>query len=296
MGSGSIRLEACHFDIVKGCQLRCVGCPNSTLLPKVERIPVDFFRRCLRNIDVDEIGVLRLFNYGEPLLHDDLPGILRAIEAQRWTVGLVELSTNAQHVDWEQLERALETGVLGRLVVSCDGDGSPESYEALRPPAKWERLLLFLEKIAELRARLGSKIQLVTRTTISRAADMERWDAILAPLGWAPEYRGWKYLPGSAQNMTGREPVPGRGVCKFLTPDQCYVDFDGVVVPCCAYPRAGELGSLAHRTFSEILAGEERLGFVTRMATDRRAMPVCSGCEYGPPENPGPSAGANLPS
>ena len=29
-----------HFDIVHGCQLRCVGCPNSILQPKIKRMPV----------------------------------------------------------------------------------------------------------------------------------------------------------------------------------------------------------------------------------------------------------------
>lgn len=295
MKAGIKRLDACHFDIVRGCQLRCVGCPNSTLLPKVERIPVDLFHRCLRNIDVDEIGVLRLFNYGEPLLHDDLPGILRAIADQRWSVGLVELSTNAQHADWEQLERALDLGVLGRIVVSCDGDASAESYEMLRPPGKWAKLLEFLKGMAELRARSGASVQLMTRTTISRAADMERWNELLVPLGWTPEFRGWKYLPRSAANMTGREIEPGAGVCKFLAPGQCYVDADGVVVPCCAYPRAAELGSLAEQTLSAIEAGDTRRRFEAQLATDRESHPICSGCEYGPPEAPGRSAGANLP-
>lgn len=44
----------------------------------------------------------------------------------------------------------LRLEVLTRLVVSCDGDGTPESYERLRPPSRWERLIEFLER-AKLR-------------------------------------------------------------------------------------------------------------------------------------------------
>ena len=62
-------LYTLHFDIVNGCQLRCVGCPNSTLEPKIQRISIDDFDLCMGNIDVERIHTLRLFNYGEPLLH-----------------------------------------------------------------------------------------------------------------------------------------------------------------------------------------------------------------------------------
>ena len=69
-------IYAVHFDIVHGCQLRCVGCPNSTLEPKIQRIAVDDFAKCLANIDVERIHTLRLFNYGEPLLHKQLASIV----------------------------------------------------------------------------------------------------------------------------------------------------------------------------------------------------------------------------
>lgn len=62
-------LLTCHFDIVNGCQLTCIGCPNSTLQPKVSRISLEDFGRFLGNIDVKAIQLFRLFNYGEPLLH-----------------------------------------------------------------------------------------------------------------------------------------------------------------------------------------------------------------------------------
>ena len=54
---------------------------------------------------------LRLFNYGEPLLHHDLPGILKVIQASPIEFGLVEISTNAQYVDRDQLEEALSPGL-----------------------------------------------------------------------------------------------------------------------------------------------------------------------------------------
>ena len=73
---------------------------------------------------------LRLFNFGEPLLHHDLAGILACIPKQRWKTRFVEISTNAQFVDWPSFEEALRQRVLTQIAVSCDGDGTPAEYEA----------------------------------------------------------------------------------------------------------------------------------------------------------------------
>ena len=114
-----------HFDIVHGCQLRCIGCPNSTLKPRIRRIAVEDFARCLRNIDVSHIHTFRLFNYGEPLLHKQLAECVEQIPQQSWKASIVEISTNGQKVYWDNFEEMLKLQVVNRLIISCDGDGTP---------------------------------------------------------------------------------------------------------------------------------------------------------------------------
>lgn len=294
-----------HFDIVKGCQLRCLGCPNSTLQPKIERISPQDFERCLRNVDVDWIHTLRLFSFGEPLLHKELAEVVACIPRQRWKASIVEISTNAQKVYWDDFEEMLKLEVVNRLVVSCDGDGTPEEYERLRPPSKWGNLVEFLERARRLRDRWSPATQLVTRTVIRNASEKEQWLALLRPRGWTPEFRGWMSLPEAAENMVGRELVVPEGVCFFLAdPEEftahpwageinlLHVNWDGTVVPCCAHPNAGELGNLKVQTYNEILGGDARRRFVQEMATNRRQMPVCGQCEMGPVGNEGLSFAA----
>lgn len=281
--ASSIRVRSLlfvHFDIVRGCQLRCVGCPNSIIQPRVERIRADDFATCLGNIDVKAIGVFRLFNYGEPLLHPGLADLLPLLTRQRWRAREVELSTNAQFVDWPVLEAAMATGVLTRLVVSCDGDGTPASYEALRPPSRWSKLTEFLTRAAALRDRVAPRLQLMTRTICDGAEGQARWRALLEPLGWRPEFRGWLGLPGSVLHRQGAF-APGQGVCIYMKiPNQLYVDMDGTVVPCCAHPRAGEFGNLRHQRFSEIVAGAARREFHATLGSQRDTMPSCASCGF----------------
>jgi radical SAM protein with 4Fe4S-binding SPASM domain len=288
-------IRTIQFDIVGGCQLRCVGCPNSTLLPKVTRIDPLVFATCLRNIDVQRVRLLRLFNYGEPLLHDDLPSVFDAlVTAPGFAIGLVEISTNAQSVRWDQLENVIRRGRLNHLVVSCDGDGTPPSYERFRPPSKWEKLIEFLKKARELRERHCPSLELMTRTVVFNRADIARWQAVLAPLGWRPEFRRWKNLVGGAENFSGRDWRPGQGVCKFLEPGQLYVGSDGTVIPCCAHPGAGRFGNLRTEKWSDIFVGKARLDFIKELRSERESMEICGKCEYGPAGDPGPSAGSRV--
>jgi radical SAM protein with 4Fe4S-binding SPASM domain len=291
-----------HFDIVHGCQLRCVGCPNSTLEPKIHRIAVDDFARCLANIDVERVHTLRLFNYGEPLLHRQLAAIVAQIPKQAWKASVVEISTNAQWVDWDEFEKMLQQEVVTKLVVSCDGDGTPEQYERLRPPSKWQKLIEFLERAAQLRDRWAPATQLWTRTVVRSRDDMRRWESVLVPRGWTPEFRRWMALPDAQTNMTGRAVVMPTGACVFLAKaaeftahpwfgeiNLLYVDADGTVVPCCAHPRAGVLGNLMTEKYSAILNGQARRDMRDRMERNRAGMPVCSNCDVGPVGNEGSS-------
>jgi len=211
-------------------------------------------------------------------------------------IEVVELSTNAQYVNWAHLEEVLRMGVLDRLVVSCDGDGTPESFERLRPPARWPKLIEFLDRVGQLKARENLKLDLMTRTVVEKLADCDRWTGVLTPLGWQAEFRGWKYLSEAPQNMTGRAFVPGAGLCVFLELENLlYVDADGSVVPCCAHPRASVLGNLSNETFTAILRGRRRAAFVLSLQKLRNRTPVCAGCEIGPSSDLGPSWDPALP-
>jgi radical SAM protein with 4Fe4S-binding SPASM domain len=291
-----------HLDIVHGCQLRCLGCPNSTLQPKIKRIAVADFRTCLANIDVERIHLLRLFNFGEPLLHKQLSTLVAAIPQQRWSTEIVEISTNAQQVYWDDFELTLKQNVITRLAVSCDGDGSAAEYERLRPPSKWEKFIEFLERTRELRDRWSPKLELITRSVVENRDAMARWREVLEPRGWAPEFRSWMALPESVENMTHRKIESPKGACVFLAePEEytshpwrgeirlLYMDADGTVVPCCIHPRAGVFGNLMKQKYSEILRGELRARFKQMMTENRAAMPICNQCEMGPVGNEGPT-------
>lgn len=275
------RISKLHFEVVRGCQLRCVGCPNSTLTPKVQRIDPEKFSQILLNIDAREIDLLRLFNFGEPFLHNNLPEILEKIATAPQIIHEVEISTNGQFVRWDDFEKTLKKKVLTRIALSCDGDGTPEDYERLRPPSRWEKLIEFLENAASIRNKIHPELELVTRTICETDEGRKRWNSILLHRGWIPEYRSGMSLPEAEQSLAQRKMPPKAGVCSFLQlKDRLYVDWDGTVVPCCAHPSAGNLGNLNERKFSDILNSKERKNMISFMQERRTEMKVCSECIF----------------
>ncbi len=266
------------FDVVHGCQLRCVGCPNSTLLPKVSCITPEDFDLCLSNVDVKRIKVLRLFNFGEPFLHSNLLEVIEQIPKQSFKVTIVEICTNAQVFDPELIEGIFRQGVVNLMVVSCDGDGTPEDFERLRPPGKWPKLMRFLEGVGQLRDKYAPHVPLHTRSICTEPEHQERWLSVLRPLGWEPWFRDWIHLPDT-EGQPWSDFKAAEDVCAYMRrKDMLYCDADGTVVPCCWHPKAFPLGNLKEQKFSEIINGERHAEMVQLMATDRKSMDVCGSC------------------
>lgn len=271
-------LDKVHFELVYGCQLQCIGCPISTLQPKIKRVSPETFEQCMRNVDVDYIRYLRLFNYGETLLHPNLSEILEIIPRLPQKIKHVEISTNGQFAHWDDLTKAIQSGVLTMLAVSCDGDGTPESYERLRPPSKWEKLLMFLEKVAELKERYAPNMLLLTRTICPDEEGRKRWESVLAPRGWTVQFRDWLVLADAAEDVGDGKPMP-KGLCSFMQRfDELYIDWDGTVVPCCAHPGAGNFGNLKKQKFNELAYSMQRMQMMFAMGKDRKAMNICGNC------------------
>ncbi len=172
--------------------MRCVGCPNSTLEPKIHRIPVDEFALCLSNIDVERIHTLRLYNYGEPLLHKQLASIVAEIPKQRWKASIVEISTNAQWVDWNEFEEMMKLEVVTkRLRELRQETDRPSNTRRCATPSKWEKFIEFLERTLPAGPLVARHAAL--DTVVRTQEDMRRWDSILRPRGWTPSSgAGWR--------------------------------------------------------------------------------------------------------
>ncbi len=266
---------------MQGCQLRCIGCPNSTLRPDIDYISPDDFNRCLINVDVSHVVTLRLFNFGEAFLHPKLIELLKVLGTQEWQADRVEISTNAMIYNEKLLREILRLNIVTHLIVSCDGNGTPEDFERLRPPASWNKLQEFLKGTSLIKQELASSIHLMTRTVCSTEESHIRWRALLTPLGWEPEFRDWILLPNSSHRPWNRvaNKTHEKKICWPLQGVKLFVNCHGEVIPCCAYPDMVPFGNLKDEKFSSIFRSASRRQMIKTLRNGRSSQRICSQCE-----------------
>lgn len=178
-----------------GCNFRCPFCHNSSLVlpdefgPPVETDELLGFLRKRRGI-LDGVAITG----GEPLLHADLPELLREIKALGF---LVKLDTNGTFPD--RLEAVIEEKLVDR--VAMDIKNSPALYaETAGVPG------LDLKKVDRSRALLlEGRAEYEFRTTVVKPLHTE--DSLIEAAKWisgAAEYYLQQYKdPGSVIDNTG---------------------------------------------------------------------------------------------
>lgn len=274
-----MKLKKFGIDVVRGCQLRCIGCPISILKPKIEFIPPVDFGKILANVDVKDVELLRLFNFGEPLLHPEIVRLTRMIKDAPFKTHDIEISTNAQVLRKENLKHLVKDGIITRIAVSCDGDGTPKDYERMRTPAKWIKLMEFIKYVGKLKRKYNKKLELVTRSICTSKAGQRRWKNQVKRHSWKPLFRGKWELPDS-QDYNKPSNIPA-GKCLFVEKRKgwrLYCDIDGTIVPCCRHPRALVLGNLLKKKYTEIRETEQFQDAVNSL-NDRHSVPICCDCD-----------------
>ena len=273
-----MKLQRLGIDVVGGCNLKCVGCPNSTLDRKIQFTDPSDFNKYLSNIDVKHIEFLKLYNFGETLLHPELGTILRIIKEQKWSVKHVEISTNGQYYNLNLLYDILASNIVTRFGVSCDGDCTAEEYERLRPPAKWNKLMDFIEKTSKLHYYYNSMSKLFLK--ILCTGNKNNWKELAKKNRFDIQWRKWRKAPDSIKYKDTVLKIPNHS-CRHVESSRirCYVDWNGDVVPCCNHPKAAVFGNLKEQKFSEIYHGPKRKAFIAMLNKNRRNSPICGRCD-----------------
>lgn len=270
------------IEPTNGCNLRCVMCPNS--LP--ERPPAAFLDLALYRSLLTQIGGVvydaNLHHRGEPLLHPELPVILR--EARQSGIA-TRLHTNATLLD-DNTGRALLDAGLDLISFSFDGF-TPDTYASIRRGADFHRTLANIEGFLRLKQERGTALPLTIFETIGfdavvkaeEKAAREAMKTRLLALGLN------KFIVKSPHNWGGVL-GSGKGECQRFTPCTfpwfaLVVFADGTVTPCPQdfYGRL-KVGDLNHQTLDEIWNGEPLRDLRRRMAAGKvEGLEPCAGCD-----------------
>ena len=240
---------------------------------------MDLFRRIVDDVCANH-PLIKLYLSGEPLLHDRLFDMIEYAAAKGCET---MVHTNATVLTEETACRILASS-LGHLSFSFDGC-TPEVYERLRPPAKFDRVRSNIRRYLDMRGDNGSRGPYTTVEIIRMRetepyidAFVDEWTETAVDDVHVTEYMMWgdtvidrraaETAPDSAYNPCA---APFRHGCILS---------DGTVVPCCMDVNGQmPLGNVTDLPFSELWAGNAyrqlRLGMLAG------ALPpdsICNGC------------------
>jgi radical SAM protein with 4Fe4S-binding SPASM domain len=267
------------IDITRLCNLKCVMCPQSRgLRERPAKMSPDQFKRIVDGICGNR-PLIKLYLSGEPLLHD---GLFEMIQYAHSKSCQTAIHTNATLLTEEMSERILSSS-LTFLSFSFDGC-TPEIYERLRPPAKFQQTRANICRFLDLRRRTGrgpyTSIEIIRmRDTESfLQAFTDEWTVYGAEEVSVVDYMTW--LSVVEDRRTDAAAWDGYAPCAAPFQHGCILS-DGTVVPCCLdVDGQMPLGNVTEQPFSDIWLGNAYRHLRLQMLTGELPRnSICHACE-----------------
>ena len=134
-----------YLETTNYCNLACSFCNRDEVIGTLQHMPISKFRKLLESIKDHPIKEGKLMGMGEPMLHPKFDQICKIFKDYFPSAKLI-VATNCQYKIKESFTNSLK--YIDLLYFSIDG--YKESYERDRAPAKWDKLITFLDKFKEV--------------------------------------------------------------------------------------------------------------------------------------------------
>lgn len=141
-----------QLEVTSGCEMNCIMCPKSHYGDRWKEGEMDW--KTFEGIIPSFSGLeyVHLQGWGEPLQHPDLMEMLAEVKESGTEVGF---TTNGMKLTRKRSEDFVRLGV-DRIGVSLDGS-TAETYQSIRRGGDFERVVSNLERLKEVKEKLGSK-------------------------------------------------------------------------------------------------------------------------------------------
>jgi len=253
---------AAILDVAGTCNLRCPYCPTGAGRDRGRHqrlLPLTLVRKLLEEAG-DFLLSASLYNWGEPLLHPQLPHIVHLFHQRRV---FTSVSTNLSLERQDLLEDLCNAG-LDHLVVSVSG-ASQAVYEIYHRRGNLNLVVDNLKFLTDLKRRRGLKKPLIEMKYLVFTTNLHEMQAAAHLAQALGVDRFWR-LPGGGP--------PEVEVHKYgsdfhpLAPLQhCYqlwhavvLNADGRVAPCCyTYFQEDDFGDFSQGTLQEIRLNEKSI-------------------------------------
>ena len=135
------KIEYASFEVTSYCNLNCSFCNRDEVIKNPKHISLDSWKIILDKLKSYNLKEAKLQGLGEPFLHPNFSKLCKMYK-ETFPSSKIITATNCQYKITDNFSESLK--YLDMLYLSIDG--YKENYEKHRKPAKWDKLIDYLEK------------------------------------------------------------------------------------------------------------------------------------------------------
>lgn len=136
------KIEYASFEVTSYCNLNCSFCNRDEVIKNPKHISLDSWKIILDKLKSYNLKEAKLQGLGEPFLHPNFSKLCKMYK-ETFPSSKIITATNCQYKITDNFREALKH--LDMLYLSIDG--YKDNYEKHRKPAKWDKLINYLEKL-----------------------------------------------------------------------------------------------------------------------------------------------------
>ena len=287
-----------YLETTNYCNLKCSFCNREEVIGALQHMQVDKFRDMLERIKHHPIKEGKLMGMGEPMLHPQFDEICKVFK-EYFPQAFLIVATNCQYplTPGSKMRRKFDECMKYIDLMYFSIDGYKDSYERDRSPAKWSKLISFLDDFTTV-DRYNCKVTCnyvvnpdnVYDIQIIKDEIVDIYNLEELRINIAQDWSEDKSLPGGyteeqlkylkenwAQNIKGRDNWEFKDC--FWVKEGLYTTVEGNVKMCCLNTAAKPFGNIFEQDIEEIRNSEDyskvRKGCETNSPTSH-----CKNCSY----------------
>jgi len=262
---------AMQVDPASICNFRCDFCPtgDSYLIKTTSRkqmfMQMNLYEKILSEIsEFDrQLKTLRLYKDGEPLLHPEFIGMVKAAKAVS-TIDRVETTSNGSKLSPEFNQKLVDAG-LDRIVLSIEGMTAERYLSVARVRIDMGKFVENIRHLSSIKGKLQIHIKTLSQNLDYGKGEDSAFLDTFGPLAdgiyientvesW-PSFQVENTAPDGI-DLYGRKTVY-KSICPYIF-YSLSINSDGTVSPCCVdWNRELVLGSVESATIMDIWHGEK---------------------------------------
>jgi radical SAM protein with 4Fe4S-binding SPASM domain len=283
-------------EMTNYCNLHCPECPVGTSKFS-KKIKASFessvFKKLINELQPTLEHIILYFQ-GEPLLHNQLPELIKYAHASRI---YTSTSTNGQFLT-EKIAKEFVLSGLDRIIISIDGT-TQQVYEKYRVGGELQKAIDGINYLIEWKKTLNSispliEIQfLVFKTNEHQMKDMRKLaksfpvDKLTFKTAQLYDFEnGSDFLTTKSRYARYKKTKDGKFKRKGNLPNHCWrlwsgsvINVQGEVLPCC-FDKSSEysFGNIHNQSFLSCWQSKEASGFRGKMIKNRKQFEMCRNC------------------